>query len=212
MLAPLGAHAEPYFAVRQGLKCVTCHVNPTGGACAMRSANWSQTVCRRARSTSAPTRPGMGEITRYLAVGGNLRRRRLPHAHSERRFAILVRFEELRAYVDVRVIPDRLSLYIDQRLAPGSSTNAEAYGRFWFGNQRYYVKAGQIVPAVWTEASGRFGLRPPGAGHQLRNADRGVEFGLETAAWSAQVAGHEWLRRRTGNGQRQAAEPQVRAQ
>jgi len=189
MLAPLGAHAEPYFAVRQGLKCVTCHVNPTGGG--MRNAfgeTWSQTVLPARTLDFGANAPWMGEITRYLAVGGNLRadasHTRIPNEDSQSSFDL----EELRAYVDVRVIPDRLSLYIDQRLAPGSSTNAEAYGRFWFGNQRYYVKAGQMfLPyGLRLQDDSAFVRQAPGI--NFATPDRGVEFGLETAAWSAQVA------------------------
>ncbi|WP_410962334.1 hypothetical protein, partial [Salmonella sp. SAL4355] len=55
------------------------------------------------------------------------------------------------AYLEFRPLGDRLSIYLDERLAPGSATNRETYALLWFADQSVYVKAGRMfVP---------FGLR-----------------------------------------------------
>ena len=86
------------------------------------------------------------------------------------------------------MIPGRLSLYVDQRLAPGASTNAEAYGRLSFADGRYYIKAGQMFLPYGLRLGYDSAFIRQAPGINFATPDRGVEFGLETAAWSAQVA------------------------
>ena len=74
LLGSSAVFAEPYFAVQLGLKCVACHVNPSGGG--MRNAfgnTWGR--------TALPARPidlGVGEdwtgkVNRFIGLGTNLR-------------------------------------------------------------------------------------------------------------------------------------------
>jgi hypothetical protein len=181
------AHAEPYFAVQQGLKCAACHVNPAGGG--MRNTFgevWSQTVLPREHLDIGE--PWTGEINRFLAIGGNLRASGTATKIPDESTLTAFDLDEMRLYVEARAIPDRLSLYIDQRIAPGGSSNAEAYGRLWFGNHQWFVQAGQMYLP--------YGLRLQDDGAFIRQVtginfatpDRGVQLGLETAFWSVQLA------------------------
>ena len=183
------ARAEPYFAVRMGLKCSACHVNPTGGG--MRNAYgeiWGQTVLPAHHLDTGDDAQWTGEISRYLAIGGNLRANasytRIPNQPKQSAFDL----EELRVYLEARVIPDRLSVYVDQRLGPGASTNAEAYGRFWFAGQHAYVKAGQMFLPYGLRLQDDSAFIRQAPGINFATPDHGVEVGLETAVWSAQLA------------------------
>jgi hypothetical protein len=183
------ARAEPYFAVRQGLKCSACHVNPTGGG--MRNLYgevWGQTILPAQHVDSGSDAPWTGELNKYVAIGGNLRADAsftdIPNRPSQSAFDL----NEVRLYIDARVIPDRLSVYIDQRIAPGGSTNAEAYGRLWFGGQRYYVKAGQMYLPYGLRLQDDTAFIRQAPGINFATPDRGIELGLETTQWSAQLA------------------------
>jgi hypothetical protein len=181
------ARAEPYLAIEQGLKCVSCHVNPTGGG--MRNTFgeiWGQTQLPARRIDTGD--PWTGEVSRFLAIGGNLRASAsttdVPHQDRTNSFDT----DELRVYLDVRAIPERLSVYVDQQLAPGASTNREAYGRLWFDNQRFYVKAGQMFLPYGLRLQDDTAFIRQVPGINFTTPDHGVEAGLELATWSAQLA------------------------
>ncbi len=185
--------AEPYFAVREGLKCASCHVSPSGGG--MRNAfgnAWAQTALAGHR-IQPPGDSGMwmGAVTDRVAIGGNLRAgyvyADVPNTAASSEFDV----EEVRAYLNVSVIQDRLALYLDQRVAPGGSTNLEAYARYTGDSAsawRWSVQAGQMyLPyGLRIEDDSAFIRRVTGIG--FATPDKGVQVGLETDTWSAQLA------------------------
>jgi len=180
--------AEPYFAVQTGLKCVACHSNPTGGG--LRNAfgaNWGQTELP-SRYIDVGEERWTGSVGKFLAIGTNLRATGtyfdVPNESVQNEFDI----EEARLYVELNAIPNRFSIYFDQRIAPGGSNNLEAFGKYWSANHTWYVKAGQMyLPYGWRiEDDSAFIREVPGI--NFATPDRGVEFGLELAQWSAQLA------------------------
>jgi hypothetical protein len=188
LLATHASFAEPYFAVQTGLKCIACHSNPTGGG--IRNAfgsNWGQTVLP-SRYIDVGEDRWSGAVSRYLSVGINLRAtgtyNDVPNESVQNEFDL----EEARLYVEFNAIPERFSIYFDQRIAPGGSNNLEAYGRYWSANHKWYVKAGQMyLPyGIRLEDDSAFIREVPGI--NFATPDRGVEVGLELGPWSGQLA------------------------
>jgi hypothetical protein len=189
LLLPAVALAEPYLAVRQGLKCGMCHVNPTGGG--MRNAFGNAYALNMLAAETLAT-PGADvwsdALDNLLSLGGDLRtgatHTTVPGSDDLSAFAT----QELRIYVSANVVPDRLLVYADQRFAPGGSFNQEAWGRLSFGEGRLYVKAGQFyLPyGLRLEDDGAFIREVPGV--NMVSPDNGVELGYERGPWSLQLA------------------------
>src|SRR5688572_11412650 len=188
--ASVPAIAEPYLAAREGQKCMGCHVNPTGGGLRNAAGNAFAQNGLPARRIDTGDSQWLGQLSRFVSLGGDFRGSATytdfdDAEDQDLAFAV----DELRAYLDVAVIPDRLSVYLDQRLAPGGSRNLEALARLWLGeSRRYYVKAGQMyLPfGLRLEDDTAFVRQISGIGFDT--PDNGVELGLETGAWSAQLA------------------------
>jgi hypothetical protein len=183
------AVAEPYFAVREGMMCSSCHVAASGGGMRTALGNaWAQAALPARRIDVPDADSWTGAVNRYLSVGGNARVGAsyvdVPNADAQSQFEV----EEVRAYLGVNIIPGRLLLYADQRVAPGSSTNLEAYVRYSSADQGWYVRAGQIyLPYGWRlEDDSAFIRQVTGIG--FATPDRGVELGMETRSVSAQLA------------------------
>lgn len=181
--------AEPYFAVQQGVKCVACHVNPTGGG--LRNAYgaaWGQTVLPSRTLDLGKNEMWTGSVSRFLALGTNLRATAnyvdTPNQHSASEFDL----EEARLYVELAAIPDRLSIYLDQRVAPGGSNNLEAYARYWSADHRWYAKAGQLFLPFGLRLEDDSAFIRQVSGINFATPDRGVEVGAEIGPWSAQLA------------------------
>ncbi|MEO6366829.1 MAG: hypothetical protein ABIP38_02435, partial [Steroidobacteraceae bacterium] len=187
-IGPRLAMAEPYIAVATGLKCSTCHVNPTGGG--MRTlfgSMWGQTALP-ARPMPAQGAPWTGELGRYIAIGANLRGGATWLDSPGNSTISSFDLTSLRAYLDLRVLPERLSLYIDERLAPGSANNAETYLRLWSRDHRYYLKAGQMYLPSGIRLQDDSAFIREQTGISFATPDRGVEIGFDGAKWTAQLA------------------------
>jgi len=202
LLAAHAARAEPYLAVRSGLKCVACHVNPTGGGKRNEFGSvYGQTALaqqqlgflnlgRTPTTEGAPSGPApwTGRIIEQLSLGTDVRmtERSTKVPGSER----VTAKDPTRAqvYLDVRPFGDRLNLYLDERVAPDKAMTREAFALLWFADRSLYLKAGRIyVPfGLRIEDDSAFIRRFSGVNFNL--SDDGVEGGLEMGPWSAQVA------------------------
>jgi hypothetical protein len=193
MLAALPklASAEPYLAVESGLKCVNCHVNPAGGG----KRNLFGTLYARNQISAQAIdlvegrAPWTGDVvSRWFAVGGDFRGgySSVDVPGFEKDTATEV--TRTTVYADIRLLPNLLSIYVDQKIAPDNSENREAYLLLTPKQGKFTVKAGQMfVP---------FGLRLQDDNAFVRQAtgvnfltpDDGLELGMELAKWSTQVA------------------------
>lgn len=187
-LATSTARAEPYLAVQQGYKCVACHVNPAGGGLRNAFGNvFSQNVLP-AHTLKTGDTSWTGAVNEFVHLGGDVRAgwtaTTVPHQDSANEFDV----SDARVYLQVQAIPDRLSVYLDERLAPGAATNLEAYVRYFSASAAWFVQAGRLyLPfGLRLEDDTAFTRTVPGI--NMTTPDTGVEIGWEAAHWSAQLA------------------------
>jgi len=198
LLGVAPAFAEPYFAVREGLRCSACHTNMTGGG---KRTDLVNTHARELLhyspsllgNFSNPPEYLTGEINQFFAVGADLRasetatfqdlgsngRVNNDKVWRDRLETNSIDVTETVLYGEFRLIPDTLILYVDQRLQP-QTTNREAFGMLklpWYGT---YVKAGQMFLP--------YGLQLQDDGAFIRggtngSANTGFSFNVEQPAF-----------------------------
>jgi len=186
-LAAGSVYAEPYLAVQTGLKCMQCHVNPTGGG--LRGAYgdvFAQTLMP-ATHLDTGTNTWTGDVGSFLRVGGDLRTEALateiPHSKTIAQFEL----EQVRTYLEAQVIPERLLVYVDEQIAPGGALNREAYVMYWNAGHDWYLKAGQMyLPFGW-RLQDQTAFVQQASGINMTTPDQGAEFGWLRGHWDAQL-------------------------
>ena len=189
VIVPAPAHAEPYLAVFKGMHCSSCHSHPAGGGKRSVYGNaFAQTEMPAERLGAADAPIWTGEVLQWLSVGANLR--------GNYRYVDTPNRDETSAfditrgtvYVEANVIPNRLSLYLDQQLAPGSSLNREAYLKLKSANQKFHLAAGQFYLPYGLRLQDDTAFVRQATGINFTNPDRGVQFGFESGPWSSQLS------------------------
>lgn len=186
--AAAAAHAEPYLAVQQGYKCMSCHVNPTGGG--LRNDFgfvFAQNVLA-ARGLPGDLPPWTGKIGDLVRLGGDLRetwtRTDVPGQDVQQGWEL----QEARVYGAIEPIRERLYLVLDESLAPGNAQTREAYLRYVDPEGGWYVKGGRFyVPFGWRLEDDAAFVRAV-SGINMTAPDEGLELGLELPSWSMQLA------------------------
>lgn len=181
--------AEPHFAVQKGLKCIACHTSPSGGGKRNAYGNiYAQTELPANRLFDKSTDYWTGELSKYLAVGADVRgswiRDDLPGQDAESD----TEFDELLAYLEIRVVPDRLSLHLDAKLLPDEPLERELYAKLSAGGGRYYLRGGQFFLPYGLRLQDDSAFIRVVPGINFNTPDIGWEAGLEQDNWSAQFA------------------------
>ncbi|MEE9253486.1 MAG: hypothetical protein V3U43_00985 [Pseudomonadales bacterium] len=182
--------AEPYLAVRSGLKCSACHVSPTGGG--MRDsfgARYAHTQLTANLLGLEEVNPAeLTALTPRLSVGADLRAsasaRRLDSLDNDFQFER----ERVSAYVHVALVPGRVELYLDQKLAPGSAESRESWALFRPLGGSFYVRAGRFfLPYGWRLEDDTAFIRQA-TGINFTTSDDGVEVGAGPGKWAFNLA------------------------
>lgn len=190
-LAPRAAKAEPYLAVEAGLKCGNCHVNPSGGGerTAFGTLYARNMLSARTVDLVEGRKPWTGDLsTRWLGVGADFRGGYesvdVPGTETQNEWAV----SRTTVYADFRLVPNLLSVYVDQKIAPDDSENREAYLKVTPLNGKLVVKAGQMFLPFGLRLQDDETFVRQATGVNFLTPDDGVELGLELAKWSAQFA------------------------
>ena len=190
-LATLPEHvkAEPYLAVSKGMQCSACHSQPAGGG--MRNAYgnvFAQSELAAKRLGGAEDSLWTGTVGKWLAIGGNLRG---GYAYIDTPDQDEVsEFDLTRGtlYIEAQVIPNRLSIYIDQQFAPDASQNREAYVKLRNADGRLHLMAGQFYLPFGLRLQDDSAFVRRATGINFTNPDRGVQIGYENKQWSTQLS------------------------
>lgn len=189
-LASSSAAAEPYIAVEYGYKCGVCHVNPTGGG---KRNLFGMTFARaqiaeRMLFLDDDTTGWNSDVNRYLGIGGDYRGgyRRIDQPGSADFSDWATAKSTL--YLEVRPLPDLVTLYADEQLFPGDSLNRELYVLVKPKGGKYSIKVGQLFLPFGLRLQDDATFVRQRSGINFDTPDDGVELGLELPRWSAQVA------------------------
>jgi hypothetical protein len=203
MFALLGAtsvQAEPYLAVQTGYKCNVCHFNPTGGGMRTEFGIMYAKLLMPAETVDATLVSNWtGNVTDSLRIGGDLRedwtRNSAPNTTTTQSFSL----EQFRLYGEFTLIPNRLSIYVDEQVAPGGSQNEEAYVLYG-STTGFYIKGGQFyLPFGW-RLQDQSAFVQELSGISMATPDKGLEIGYERPKWSAQLDVTNGIGNTSGSG------------
>lgn len=189
IVVPGEAGAEPYLAVYKGMQCSGCHSQPAGGGKRNAYGNvFAQTELPAERLGAADADLWTGEVAKWLSVGADLRAdyryTDVPDTDATSAFNVT----RGAAYLEANLIPNRLSVYVDQQFAPGSNVNREAYVRLKSADNRFYAIAGQFFLPYGLRLQDDSAFIRQATGISFFNPDRGLQLGYEQGPWSTQLS------------------------
>jgi hypothetical protein len=166
--------AEPYLAVRMGLKCAVCHVNRTGGGGRnLFGSQWAQTALP-IKALETRNRA----LNDWLAFGFDVRTLATALV-SDADPRTNLEMSEAQLQLEARLVPGALALYVDETVGPSQAFAREAFLLVERLPLNGYAKAGKFMPPygwrIWDDAA--YIRSQTGFGY--RTPDLGVEVGIE---------------------------------
>jgi len=190
LLLPLGlllvttpAAAEPYLALRTGLKCSSCHTNLTGGG----NRNAFGAIFAQ---TQLPMKTGTvvsKNLTDFLMIGWDLRVE-ASGTFKESTPRTSIGLDVAQLYAAAELLENRLVLYIDQTVGPDRAVAREAFGMVKRLPGESYIKAGKFLLPYGLRLQDDAEYIRERTGFSYHTPDQGVEVGLEPGPVTFSVA------------------------
>ncbi len=187
---PFAASGEPYLAVESGLKCANCHVNPSGGGKrnAFGTLYARNQIAATAWAKDAEVKPWTGDVTSWFGAGADFRGGYnsvdIPGFDRESDTDVT----RATVYGLLKAVPNLLSFYFDEQIAPDDTENREAYLLLTPKQGRYTVKVGQMFLPFGLRLQDDNAFVRQTSGISFLTPEDGVEVGLELTKWTAQLA------------------------
>lgn len=168
--------AEPYLAVKTGNKCSACHVNPVGGGMRNSFGSYYGTHVLPQVAGEVSTL-GTGGALDMLGVGGDARFN-YDQSDNDEQASKSFNTQSTQLYLSIVPKNSKVSLYIDQQLAPGASLNREAYVQLNM-SKNHYVKMGRMLVPYGIRIEDDSAFIRQATQINFDNGDNGVELGME---------------------------------
>jgi hypothetical protein len=190
LLAASPASAEPYLAVANGLKCGSCHVNPTGGGKRnLFGMTFARTQIAARNVLRDENKVGWNSsVNKWLGIGGDYRGGYRNVDLDDGPSASQTGTTRGTLYAEIKALPNLLTVYFDQQLAPGASIERERYVLLTPKQGKYTIKAGQFFLPFGLRLQDDSTFVRQRSGINFDTPDDGLELGLELPKWSAQLA------------------------
>ena len=190
------ALAEPYLAIRTGFKCGQCHVNMSGGGKRTGfGAIYTQTFLpwKQVRTQSQKSFFN-GQVSDQISFGMNLRFVNQTTFGVDRPRQAYKRDNTLditegNLYLQMEVIKDFLSIYLDETITPSGASNRESFLLVKSLPLSTYVKAGRILLPYGLRLLDDDSFIRQKTGFNYDNQDLGAEIGFEPGPFSFSIAG-----------------------
>lgn len=179
------ALAEPYLAVKNNMKCATCHVNPLGGGLRTTFGNLYGHQLLPAKTLDVTTADA-GKLAEWIGVGGNFRYNAEHIEDGTDQQTSTFKVDSSQLYMAVKPKGSALTFYIDQQVAPGAAINREAFILYNFSGNNY-VKAGKLYLPFGLRLEDDSALVRQATGFNFDSSDNGVELGLDFATSTINV-------------------------
>ena len=195
--------AEPYIALREGYKCSACHVNKTGGGKRTAyGALYTQTeLTPLLESLSDGSTEFATDLNSSISIGVDFmatHRTQLSVEERLRTAQLDTVYEQGSAnsfdvdsgnlYLEAQLVPERLSLYLDETVTPSGASSREAFVLVDGLPAAAYVKAGRMLLPygirLWDDGS----FIRQVTGFNYDNQDMGFEVGFEPSQFALSVA------------------------
>lgn len=183
------SHAEPYLAVYKGMPCSSCHSQAAGGGMRNTYGNvFAQTELAAQKLGNKQDDLWTGAVSKWLSAGANLRGRYeivdTPGIETQNSFNVT----RGTIYLEANLIPGRMSVYVDQQLAPSASQNREAYIKLKNRSGKLQLLAGQFYLPFGLRLQDDSAFIRLATGINFTNPDRGIQAAYESGPWSTQLS------------------------